>query len=260
MIHAFTTMGTMASLRLPGEDQARWPLGAVREVFRQADSRFSLYRPESEASAMARGETAVADASPVMLDAYADALEWRGATEGAFTPHRADGVIDLSGIVKALAMAEAGRTLRAAGCASWLLNVGGDVLCAGTDGPRGWCAGIVDPQARDALLCAVALGRHRHAIATSGIAERGEHIRRTTPGTGPSDLVQVTVMSAGIVQADVLATAILAGGRQSLDTATGRWDIDVLAATRDGELLASAGMRAMITREPGQVPRPAPLW
>lgn len=246
MIHTFTTMGTVASLNVAGDDREAVPMDAIRGIFASIDARFSLYRPASEANRMARGDVAVAEASTVMLEAYADALEWRGATAGAFTPHRPDGALDLSGIVKAWAMAQAGRALEEAGFGHWLLNVGGDILSAATGNDRPWQAGIVDPQARDRLLCAANLGVHRHAMATSGIAERGEHIWRRTADVNPWDVVQVTVLSSGIIQADVLATAILAGGLDTLDAATEGWDIDALACTRSGELRVTPGLRAMI--------------
>ena len=46
-----------------------------------------------------------------MRACYSRALRWRSRTDDAFTPHRPDGVIDLSGIVKAEAMAAAGDVL-----------------------------------------------------------------------------------------------------------------------------------------------------
>jgi thiamine biosynthesis lipoprotein len=59
-----------------------------------------------------------------------------------------------------------------------------------------------------------------------------------------SEFIQVSVAGPDIVTADVLATAIVAGGRELLDVAALEWDVDVLAITRDGELLATPGFRA----------------
>jgi len=55
----------------------------------------------------------------------------------------------------------------------------------------------------------------------------------------------VTVVANDIVTADVLATAIVAGGRATLDLATDSWPIDVLATAR-GELVATPGIRAIL--------------
>ena len=49
--------------------------------------------------------------------------------------------------------------------------------------------------------------------------------------------------AADIVTADVLATAIVAGGLPMLDRATDGWDIEVLAVRAGGELLATPGFR-----------------
>jgi thiamine biosynthesis lipoprotein len=54
----------------------------------------------------------------------------------------------------------------------------------------------------------------------------------------------VSVAAQDIVTADVLATAIVAGGRPTLDAVTARWDVDVLAVADDGGLLATPGFRA----------------
>jgi thiamine biosynthesis lipoprotein len=81
----------------------------------------------------------------------------------------------------------------------------------------------------------------RRALATSGSAERGDHI--WTAGTRGAEFVQVSVAAADIVMADVLATAIVAGGTAMLHRATDHWDVDVLAVRRDGELLGTPGFR-----------------
>jgi thiamine biosynthesis lipoprotein len=46
-----------------------------------------------------------------------------------------------------------------------------------------------------------------------------------------------------VVTADVLATAIVAGGVPMLNRATAMWDIEALAVRANGELLATGGFR-----------------
>lgn len=241
VVRAFDVMGTTVSLRAAPDA----PIAAVQGVFADADALFSLYRPDSEASRIARGELALTASSPRMRDAYADALGWRAATDGAFTPHRPDGVVDLSGTVKARAMAEAARLL---GDGDWLLAVGGDVLGSGTDDAgEEWRIGVVDPADRGALLCALPLAGGRRAVATSGTTERGEHVWRRPPVPGEAAFAQVTVVADDIVTADVLATAILAGGRTGLDAAVTRFDVDVLTVDVDGALLVTDRLRPRIS-------------
>ncbi|NQX17952.1 FAD:protein FMN transferase [Rathayibacter sp. VKM Ac-2857] len=247
-------MGTVASLRA----EADAPLAAIQAVFRSADERFSLYRPESEASRIADGRLRLADASAEMRDAYAEALEWRTATDGAFTPHRPDGVLDLAGTVKARAIAAAGRLLERGDGSPWLLTVGGDVLgsrAAAVDAASAAHAdpvriGIVDPDDRRSLLCAVPLTGDRRAVATSGTAERGEHVWRRPHDPDGVRFRQVTVLAADILTADVLATAVLAGGEPTLDRVLARWDVDVLACGTGGDLLVSDRLRAAISAHP----------
>ena len=73
-------------------------------TFTDADARFSLYRLDSELSRVASGALSMTESSVELRDTYADALAWRALTDGAFTPNRPDGVIDLNGVVKAKAM------------------------------------------------------------------------------------------------------------------------------------------------------------
>lgn len=250
-------MGTVVSLAIPAAPGTAPQAAAegleaaaavVEQLFNRLDRTFSLYRPDSEASGMARGELALTDASADMRRLYVEASEWRTLTDGAFTAERPDGVVDLAGIVKAHAIREAGTSLLALGLKDWCLNAGGDVLVDGSPTPestRPWLAGIVDPEDRTTLLTAFPLGnRGKHALATSGTSERGHHIWSAgLPAARDEGFRQVSVAAADIIAADVLATAIMAGGARTLALATSRWDVDVLAVKNDGGLLATPGFR-----------------
>ena len=69
------------------------------------------------------------------------------------------------------------------------------------------------------------------AVATSGTAERGDHIWGGT-------LLQATVVAADIVTADIWATAIVAGG---LDRARLESAIEFLVLRENGETESSSG-------------------
>ena len=242
MRHVFETMGTVASIELP--EEFRWTLPNVEAVCADVDERFSLYRSHSELSLVASGALLLQDASSTLRASYERSNEWRLATNGLFTAQRPDGVLDLSGIVKAEAIESAGSILDDAGCPAWTVNVGGDILVRGTASQ--WMTGVADPANEGLLLCSVALGGHRRALATSGSAQRGDHIWRGGE-LGPTQFVQVSVIADDIVTADVLATAIVAGGANALDDIASRWPVDVLAVDRAGELLATPGFRSAIT-------------
>jgi len=265
-VQTFETMGTVVSLRIGGAaggsatgdgaigdggtravTEAAAPdaaLAAVRAVFTRWDERFSLYRPDSEISRITRGDIRLTQASAELRDCYAIALDWRERTDGVFTPHRADGVLDLSGVVKSLAIAEAGEALRGIGLSAWSVNAGGDLLVSGDQSPgQDWVAGIVDPANRQELLASVPLVEPVRAVATSGSAERGEHIW-TSSGGGSSPYRQVSVIGLDIVTVDVLATTIVAGGAAALGRSIETFPIEVLAVLRDGSLVATAGLRS----------------
>lgn len=248
----FATMGTTVSV-LPGSEQDPGLLDAavarIRTVFEAADQRFSLYRPDSELSRVASGGLALPLASAELRQMYGLAVGWRNATGGAFNPHRGDGTVDLSGIVKGWALAAAGDSLTAAGLADWSINAGGDVLCRGRHGAVPWTVGIVDPADRTALLASVQLPPAMTAVATSGSAERGDHIW-THSFAGERQYRQVTVVGPDIITADVLATAVVAGGRTAFRQAAAGWPVEILAVETGGELLATPGFRALLAPPP----------
>lgn len=239
MRHTFPTMGTVASIELPVACAAQ--LAGVEALFAAVDERFSLYRPNSELSRIAAGELQLADATPPVRASYERSIGWRTATSGWFTPERPDGVLDLNGIVKAEAIEAAGDLLDGLGCPAWSINVGGDILTRTHTEP--WITGVADPADPTGLLATVALGPVRRALATSGSAQRGDHIW-AGGSLRPAHFVQVSVMADDIITADVLATAIVAGGADLLDEITDRWAVDVLTVDRSGDLLATPGFRA----------------
>jgi len=232
----FETMGTVVTLVTvaPLDDATS---DAVRVAFQALDDRFSLYKPESEASLVGHARMGLKSASAQYQEVYWAAIAWSEATDRAFTPHRPDGVVDLSGVVKARGIQAAGDVLSLYGHADWCLNAGGDVLVAGVqETGEPWIVGIVDPDDRTALWTQFATRPGRLAVATSGIQERGEHVWRMA---ADDTFTQVTVAAADIETADVLATAILAGGVTTLQLAQGKYDIDVLASAHDGRVWAS---------------------
>jgi thiamine biosynthesis lipoprotein len=241
-------MGTMVSVRMPDHldaDVARAAVAAVGHEFTVRDERFSLYREDSEASRIARGEITLTGSSQTMRDAYAESLFWRDQTAGAFTPHRPDGRIDLSGTIKADALRAAAIALRERGVDTFSINAGGDIVTGGVPSDGAWITGIAHPLESGSVLSVVSVMPGMSSLATSGIAERGEHIWRR-PDTDTS-FVQATVCADDIMAADVLATAIIAGGSETLDLVTARGDVGVLVVRADGSLLGNAEFQNLVT-------------
>lgn len=242
----FSTMGTVVSAEWTPTLEPASSMSSIEGVFAEFDERFSLFRAESELSRVARGELNLTNASVQLRTVYEEALDWRSRTAGAFTPHRPDGAIDLNGVVKALAIRRAGTVFESVGITDWCINAGGDLLCALNALPK--VIGIADPEDRRNLLCSVSLLAPHRAVATSGSAERGDHIWGTSALSGPR-FSQVSVFADDIVTADVLATSIVAGGQDTLDFVTERWPIDVITVDQVGTILMTPAIRAQLAND-----------
>lgn len=227
-------------------------------AFAALEERFSRFRPDSEASQLARGHLDLADASPSMRAAYDLAESWSRATKGAFVARRPDGTIDLAGVVKAMAIRDAGAALDAAAQTDWCVNAGGDVLTCGLSPRRKpWTIGISDPHDPTGYLTQFVCDSAYPAVATSGTSERGEHVWRLDGSeerdAPPRRLRQVTIAGPDILTADVLATAVLAGGRPLLEHVLRTWPVEAIVVAEDGGLEATRAFRRDGGRSPANL-------
>ena len=221
-------MGLPISVHVRGP-LARGPQVAreVAELFttlRVDDERFSTWQPGSQVSRIRRGELRLADADPRVRQAAALCEEAGHRTGGAFSAWLPgpDGepVFDPTGLVKGWVVEQAFDALvgrlagLGAGAHDALVSAGGDVAvsCARTDTPD-WTIGIEDPRDRSRVLLAVPL--RRGAVATSGTAARGAHIRNPATGRAAAGLLSATVIGPSLTWADVYATAAFVLGRDA---------------------------------------------
>lgn len=214
-------MGTEMSLHLRGprvdSDPAVEP--AVAAVFghlRAADELFSTYRPDSQISAIRRRELSPGDAHPWVTEVVALCEEARQRTEGYFDAWLPGG-FDPSGLVKGWAAEGAATHLSRLQGFDHYLNAGGDVT-GHVAGPRpAWQVAVQDP--RDSTTFLTVLELRDGGVATSGSAERGEHIVDPHTGRHPAGLLAVTVTGPTLLWADVFATAAFARGGSDVE----RW-------------------------------------
>lgn len=241
-VHVEHCMGTAFTIDI--RDRGCWDAAITDAVswLHRVDAVFSTYRPDSDLSRIQRGELRVAEADPevgVVLELCAQAAT---ATGGAFTamPQRR---LDPTGLVKGWAVERASRLLSAHGAANHGVNGGGDLQLAGEAAPgRPWMVGITDPRDRSRILSTVS-GRD-FAVATSGIAERGNHILDPFTGRPAIALTGATVVGERLTFADAYATAAFVLGLQAI-----RWIEDVegyavLLIENDGAISTSRGWRA----------------
>ncbi|MFE0966231.1 FAD:protein FMN transferase [Streptomyces fungicidicus] len=244
-------MGTVFSLDVRGGESAavRAALEETVAGLHRVDEVFSTYRDDSQISRLARGELDVGKCDAEVAEVLELAAEAERVSEGWFSPQYR-GRLDPTGIVKGWATERAARRLAAAGATGVSVNGGGDVQLLGAPGAgRPWRVGVSDPLRPGGLAAVVsAAGADELAVATSGTAERGDHI--VDPRTGLSavtDLVAVTVVAPRLTWADCWATAAFAmGSRQALGWLESLPDVEALLITAGDEVRCTGGLAARL--------------
>ena len=221
------------------------------EILHEADRTFSLYKPESPLSQLARGETRVADCPPVVGEIWDACDEWEKRTDGWFSAMTPQNTFDPSGVVKTWAAKRAAEYILQSGIKDFTMNAGGDVwLSNDLTVNQEWRIGISKPisiAAPDAgVLTVIDLkGTNFRAMATSGSAERGEHIwnPKAAGKAAPTDLVQVSVVAEDLITADVWATAAFAAGQRGVSLLNEVPGIEALFIMANGDLAATDNFR-----------------
>ncbi|WP_418082192.1 FAD:protein FMN transferase [Streptomyces qaidamensis] len=250
--HAEETMGTVFSFDVRGGEPAavRAALDEAVAGLHRVDEVFSTYREDSQISRLQRGELTVAQCDPEVAEVLELAAEAERRSDGWFsTSYR--GRLDPTGIVKGWAVERAARRLAdVPGVCGVNLNGGGDVQLLGTPGgQRPWRVGVADPLRPGGLAAVVSAGGvDELSVATSGTAERGDHI--VDPRTGRSavtDLVAVTVVGTRLTWVDCWATAAFAmGSREGLAWLESLPDVEALLITAGDEVRCTGGLAARL--------------
>jgi len=222
--HNFECMGTVFQFSIADsvdQDRVKNDVALACSVLVDADQRFSLYKPDSETSRLNSGDLSWGQASPVQLEIQGIVAGWKEKTGGFFDSVSPSGKYDPSGLVKTWAATNAALFLEANGYRDFTLNAGGDVYL----GPEvkteplnrvglSNLKSIADKGASVNMILDLA-GTGFRSVATSGSAERGEHIWGKE-NTGPSEYLQATVVATDFVTADIWATALISGGASAL--------------------------------------------
>ena len=251
-------MGTVVSIDVRDPDpggRAGAAIAAAVEAavawLAEVEARFSPFRHDSEVRRLDRGELALDDCHPDVRHVLRACEDLRRATDGAFDVrgHRADGALDPSGFVKGWAVDEAADLLTAAGARSFAINAGGDIVARGESAPgRAWRVGIRDPA--EAGRVAAVLAVRDGAVATSGLYERGPHIRDPRTGAVPRAFGSITVVGPTLGVADAWATAALALGEGGPVAVAARPGLGVLAIDPAGIATWSDLVDELLVRRP----------
>lgn len=208
--------------------------------FRFVDETFSTYKPESEICRLDRGELALVDAHPDVLEVLGRCEELRQETGGYFDA-RAGGPLDPSGIVKGWSVDRAAGIFEDAGARDFAIYAGGDIVVRGKPLPdERWLVGIRHPHIPDQVAAVVEA--KNLAIATSATYARGEHVLDPHSGRPPEGLLSVTIVGPVLATADAYATAAFAMGAARGPGWAAQLDgYEAMAILDDDTVLTTAG-------------------
>ena len=227
-----SVMGTVFTLDVRDFDPASESVDRVIAWWQWVDTTFSTYRPDSVINELAEGRRSIDECPPEVREVLARCQRAVKVSDGYFTAHP-HGYLDPTGLVKGWSVEVASRMLRDAGSRDHCIAAGGDLRSSGESRPGvAWRLGVVDPVDR-LRVAAVVVGTDL-AVATSGTAERGDHIVDPV-GRGPvDDLASVTLVGADLSHVDAMATAVFAMGHQGRAWVQRHPDLGALIVGVDG--------------------------
>lgn len=176
------------------------------------DQLFSTYLPDSQVSRLRRGEIAIDEADPLVQQVWQACLAIKEISDGAFDPWAVPGGFDPSGYVKGWAADLVSEQLIKQGAKHIQVNAGGDIsVRGGKDANTPWKLAVAHPSIKGEIskLYSITTG----AIATSGSAERGDHIIDPQSKTIAVGARSATVIGPDAGISDALATALVVSGR-----------------------------------------------
>lgn len=176
------------------------------------DQLFSTYLPDSQVSRLRRGEIAIDEADQLVQQVWQACLAIKEISDGAFDPWAVPGGFDPSGYVKGWAADLVSEQLIKQGAKHIQVNAGGDIsVRGGKDANTPWKLAVAHPSIKGEIskLYSITTG----AIATSGSAERGDHIIDPQSKTIAVGARSATVIGPDAGISDALATALVVSGR-----------------------------------------------
>jgi thiamine biosynthesis lipoprotein len=219
--HREEVMGTIVTfdlyVRTSASRAAIYPqLARAKASLQRADAVFSTWKPNSPMSQLRSGDVTLAEVPRDIVDVLEACLKAKELTHGWFDPWSLPGGVDPTGYVKGWSAQRALDLLRDLPIVGAIVNAAGDIACFGSpDGQHPFRVGITDPFSKGQLSAIAELDGG--AIATSGVAERGEHLFDPHAGTYRAGAQSATVTGPDLGLADALATAIAVCGDAGLE-------------------------------------------
>lgn len=164
--------------------------------------------------------------------------------------------IDLGGIAKGYAVAEAVRILKEAGIPSALVDAGGDIHAFGRIKDRPWRIGVRNPRGEGIIGI---LELSDESTATSGDYERffeqdgkrHHHILDPATGYPAQGVISAMILSKDATLADAWSTALFVlGAERGLECLRNVPGLEAMIVTGDGKRYCTPGLEGRL-REPG---------
>ncbi|HET7901409.1 MAG TPA: FAD:protein FMN transferase [Candidatus Nanopelagicales bacterium] len=212
--HVEHVWGTVVTFDLRGEtlpEDVDAILDDAVAYLHQVDAWFSTYRADTPITMLRNGLIEEFRVPQVVRDVLDACAGIKRLTHGAFDPWAVQGGVDPSGYVKGWAAGQVADRILGRGVANVSVNAAGDIACRGEQRPgEAWAIGILNPYDTQQVIAVVDV--RDGAIATSGLYERGNHIRN--PRTGSTEVYydSATIVGPDAGLADALATAALLEG------------------------------------------------
>ena len=208
-LHTENVWNTIVTLECELESISYQP---AIEFLHLVDQIFSTYISDSQVSKLRKDEIALEETHPYLQKVWHSCLEIKELTEGAFDPWAVAGGFDPSGYVKGWAADQIADQFLKLGAKHIQVNAGGDIsVRGGKDASTAWKLGVANPNQSDQISKIYEITNG--AIATSGTAERGDHIIDPQSKTIAVGARSATVIGPDAGMADALATALIVSGR-----------------------------------------------
>lgn len=214
-------MGTTASLHINDEITSNEFLEVATSVegeLQRLEAMFSVFRDTSEISRINSGDLHHLDANVEVIEVLDHCVRLEQLSQGAFSIRRSrtDASINPSGFVKGWAGERVAHQMHERGLQHFYIGIGGDIACVGgLNSETPWRFGITDPNDESQFAGTVEIVGG--AIATSGTAERGQHIWDPRTGEPANTFASVTVVGPQLMWADAYATIIFVMGAAGLE-------------------------------------------
>jgi FAD:protein FMN transferase len=190
------------------------------------------------------------------------AVQVDGTAQSAFIT-RPGMRVHLGGIGKGYAIDRAIALLRDRGLTDFLIQSGGDLYVAGTDGGKPWKLGIADPRGTHDPFATLEMTNG--TFSTSGDYERFflkdgkryHHLIDPDFGEPASGCRSVTIVTNRAVMADVLSTGVfIMGPDDGMKLIEQLPDVEGVIVTADNQVLVSSGLkgRLAILKPPTNAP------